>query len=87
MYWSRVPAESRHGIILGYTLSFVDATDNTATWTNHTIQNDNTSSFFNKTLAGLKIYTPYTFRLLAFTYRAEGPFSDNLTVWTDDFSK
>lgn len=87
LHWSRIPPENRNGIILGYKLSFIDATDESAAWVNHTILNDNASRVFSKKLSGLKIYTPYIFKLLGYTYRAEGPFSNNLTVWTDEFGE
>ena len=85
--WSNVPEESRHGIILGYRISFADATSISMKWENRTLPNDPTTGIFKMILAKLKIYTPYIFKILAYTYRGEGPFSNNITVWTDDFSK
>ena len=86
VYWSRVPPDGRNGIILGYKLSFIDASNISATWVNRTKLNDDKTRSFNETLIGLKIYTPYVFKILAYTYRGEGPFSRNITVRTDDFS-
>eukprot|EP00794_Sanderia_malayensis_P019880 gene19880-21821_t len=40
---------------------------------------------FNKTVTGLKIYTPYVFRVAGFTYKAVGVYSEDLTVWTDEY--
>ena len=82
-----MPLEHRNGIILGYKLSYKDETLPTSDWINVTIGNvQGGTDLFNKTLSKLKIYTPYMFRVLAFTYRAEGPFSENVTVRTDDYS-
>ena len=84
--WSRVPTKDRNGIILGYKLSYKDETLPTSDWINITIANDQGGTdLFNKTLSNLKIYTKYIVRVLGFTYRAEGPFSKNIIVRTDDY--
>ena len=47
----------------------------------------NGSDVFNVTLTALKIYTPYSFKILAYTYRSDGVFSHNITVWTDEYGE
>ena len=84
--WTRVPKEHRQGIIDGYRLYYADKTLPDISWHNIIIPNrygggDN----FNQTVKGLKIYTPYLFKISAFTYKAEGMLSDNVTVWTDEY--
>ena len=86
--WTRVPKEHRQGIIEGYRLYYADKTLPNISWHNLSMPNRHGGSdMFNQTVNGLKIYTPYLFRISAFTYKAEGVFSDNVTVWTDEYSK
>ena len=89
--WSRVPKEQRHGIILGYKLSVKDESISDREWINHTIpfteNGELNTTRFNQTLTNLKIYTPYAMKILAYNYRGEGPFSENVTIRTGDFSK
>ena len=84
--WSRVPEEHRQGIIEGYRLYYADKTLPYISWRNLKIPNRHGGGdMFNQTVGGLKIYTPYLFKISAFTYRAEGALSDNVTVWTDEY--
>lgn len=88
MNWTRVPEESRHGIISGYVLHFRDETISTATWHNITVPNrQNGSDYFSKIVNELKIYTPYSFKIQAFTFRGFGVISDAVTIWTDEHGK
>ena len=84
--WTRVPKGYRQGTIEGYKLYYADKTLSSISW--HTIIISNRhggGDNFNQTVKGLKTYTPYLFKISAFTYRAEGALSDNLTVWTDEY--
>ena len=86
MNWTRIPKEFRHGVIFGYKLHYKDETLVDAPWKNITIANrEGGGDEFNETITGLKIYTPYTFRIQAFTYKADGAMSKNVTVWTDEY--
>ena len=88
MNWTRVPEEARHGIIIGYILHFRDATLPRATWHNITVPNrQNGSDYFSQIVNDLKIYTPYSFKIQAFTKRGFGVISDAVTVWTDEHGK
>lgn len=88
MNWTRVPKEFRHGIVTGYKLYYKDGTISHAPWKYIVIPNrQNGSDVFSQNVTGLKIFTPYIFKVLAFTYKADGVFSENVTVWTDEFSK
>lgn len=63
----------------------MDATISDGPWYNITTPNKHDDSdVLNQTVTGLKIFTPYLFRILAFTYKSEGILSDNVTVWTDE---
>ncbi len=65
-----------------------DETITNSSWISHIISSEeDNNGFFNKTLVNLKIYTPYQFKVAGFTVKAVGVFSDNVTVWTDDFCK
>ena len=87
MSWFRVPKPFRFGIIRGYKLRFSDKTSLKQSWTELTIPNrfDEDDSF-NMTIGNLKIYTPYVFTIAAFTDKAFGVYSENSTVWTDEYS-
>ena len=86
MKWTRVPKEHRQGIIEGYKLYYKDKTIPDGPWHNVIVPNrQGGSDLFNKTVTGLRIYTPYVFRIQAFTYKADGVFSENITVWTDEY--
>lgn len=86
--WRRVPKEFRNGIIVGYKLDYKDKTVPGGPWLTITVPNrHNGSDVFNQTIAGLKKYTPYLFRIQAFTYRADGVLSENVTIWTDEGGK
>ena len=81
-----MPEEHRQGIIEGYRLYYADKTLPYISWRNLKIPNRHGGGdMFNQTVGGLKIYTPYLFKISAFTYRAEGALSDNVTVWTDEY--
>lgn len=85
--WQRVPKPFRFGLIFGYKLHFKDSTLQNAPWKELTIPNSFDGDVFNETIANLKIYTPYKFRIAAYTMKAVGVFSDNITVWTDEHSE
>lgn len=86
MTWLRVPPEHRQGVIDGYRLYYKDKTTPDAPWSIISVPNrQGGGDMFNQTVSGLKIYTPYLFKMSAFTYRAEGVISDNVTVWTDEY--
>ena len=88
MTWSRVPKEHRQGVIDGYKLYYKDKTLPDGPWKHIITQNrQGGGDMFNQTVTELKIYTPYVFKISAFTYKAEGVLSDNVTVWTDEFGK
>eukprot|EP00794_Sanderia_malayensis_P019881 gene19881-21822_t len=85
--WFRVPEAHTQGVILGYKLMYKDGTIPDATWINFSLPNvlNEEYGLFNKTVTGLKIYTPYVFRVAGFTYKAVGVYSEDLTVWTDEY--
>ena len=86
--WARVPKEHRQGIIEGYRLYYADKTLPNISWHNLSTPNRHGGGdMFNQTVKGLKIYTPYLFKIAAFTYRAEGAVSESVTVWTDEYGK
>lgn len=86
MSWTRVPKANRHGIVFGYRIYYRDQTIPNATWRNITIPNrHNGSDAFSTIIGGLKIYTPYLCKITAFTYKSEGVFSKDITVWTDEY--
>ena len=88
MTWIRVPKEYRHGIIEGYRLHYKDSIIPDAPWQNVTVENRHSGSdIFNTTVTGLRIYTPYMFRIQAYTIGGEGVLSDNVTIWTDEYGK
>ena len=88
MTWTRVPKEYRHGIIEGYRLHYKDTTIPDAPWQNVTVTNrHNGNDILNTTVTGLRIYTPYMFRIQAFTTGGEGVLSENVTVWTGEYGK
>ena len=65
---------------------YTDGTLDTPAWVNLTIPNRlDGNNTFNQTITGLKIFTPYFFKIKAFTYKAAGVASANVTVWTDDY--
>ena len=85
MTWSRVPKEHRQGVIDGYKLYYKDKTLPDGPWKHIITPNrQGDGDMFNQTVTELKIYTPYVFKISAFTYKAEGVLSDNVTVWTDE---
>ncbi len=82
-----MPEGFRQGVIEGYKLMYKDGTIPNATWTTFSIPNiAYENDIFNKKLTDLKIYTPYVFKVAAFTNRKVGVFSEHVTVWTDDYS-
>lgn len=88
MSWFRVPEPFRFGTILGYKLRYADKTMAKLSWIELTIPNRiGGNDSFNFTISSLKTYTPYIFDIAAFTYKAVGVYSDNVTVWTDAYSK
>ena len=88
MFWFRVPKPLRFGTIDGYKLRYADKTVNKLSWAEITIPNRiGGGDLFNITIGNLKIYTPYLFDIAAYTYRAVGEYSDNVTVWTDEYGK
>ena len=88
MKWDRVPANFRHGIILGYRLFYKDISLPDQPW-KHLFVNNSVNGAVNlrTNLTGLKIYTPYAFMIQAFNIKAFGKLSENVTVWTDEYGK
>ena len=88
MTWARVPEESRHGIINGYILHYRDETILNSTWQSAIVSaRHNRSNSCTHIIDGLKIYTPYSFKIQAFTYKGIGVLSAAVTVWTDEHGK
>ena len=83
MHWSSVPDPFKHGIILGYKIMARDITANSSTWVNQTLLNTN----FSTNYTDLKSFTPYEFRILAFTDKGEGVISESVIVRTGSTSK
>ena len=85
MNWTRVPEGARHGVIVGYVLHYRDETIENTMWHSSTVPNrQNGSDEFSHIVTGLKIYTPYAFKIQAFTNRGHGVLSKIVTVWTDE---
>ena len=70
MKWLHVPQEEQNGIILGYNVQLYDVAGNNIR--NTTLDGANTTSVV---LAGLEIWTNYSYRVSAFTVKGEGPWS------------
>ena len=83
MYWSFVPDQFKNGIILGYKIMGKDNTTSNSTWVNQTLSNKALSTNYTD----LKIFTPYEFRILAFTNKGEGVVSEPVIVRTGSTSK
>lgn len=89
LHWEAVPYEHANGLILGYILELVKT---------HIIYKDilNTSSYnitihgettLNRVFTSLEMFTDYTYRILAFTSKGNGNFSEPITVRTDEDGK
>ena len=85
--WLQVPQSFRFGTILGYKLRYAEKSLQNLTLSEVAIPNRLDNVSFHTTIANLKIYTPYSFWIAAFTYKSTGVYSDEVTIWTDEFSK
>ncbi|XP_048579474.1 uncharacterized protein LOC116616082 isoform X2 [Nematostella vectensis] len=86
--WSNVPEAHRNGIIQNFVFSYGETA---LPWSNHsniTLTLDSLATtaegYFTKDLTGLKIWTLYSIRILAFTV-GDGPFNAPVVTRTDEF--
>ena len=81
VFWERIPRPHRNGIVVGYKVCYKRA--------------DSVNSVMYCTavhahgieLGGLKPYTPYWVTVLGYTNKGEGPTSEPVKVWTDQFGE
>ncbi|XP_044169231.1 receptor-type tyrosine-protein phosphatase F-like isoform X1 [Acropora millepora] len=79
VFWERIPRPHRNGIVVGYKVCYKRA--------------DSVNSVMYCTavhahgieLGGLKPFTPYWVTVLGYTTKGEGPTSEPVKVWTDQF--
>ena len=81
VFWERIPRPHRNGIVVAYKVCYkrADSVNSvmycTAVYA-HGIE-----------LGGLKPYTPYWVTVLGYTNKGEGPTSEPVKVWTDEFGE
>ena len=81
VFWERIPRPHRNGIVEGYKVCYKRA--------------DSVNSVMYCTavhaqgieLGGLKPFTPYWVTVLGYTRKGEGPTSEPVKVWTDQFGE
>lgn len=81
VFWERIPRPHRNGIVVGYKVCYKRA--------------DSVNSVMYCTvvyahgieLTGLKPFTPYWVTVLGYTSKGEGPTSEPVKVWTDQFGE
>lgn len=76
--WSSVPQESQHGIIRGYKIFYYD----TGGTTQVAVIKGGSKRLY--ALTGLRPFTEYHVRILAYTYVGDGVKSPGITVVTDE---
>lgn len=81
--WEPVPDDHVNGIVLGYRLFYKQADKAINDFSNLTVN----SSIFDIEINGLKFYTKYELRLLAFTMVGDGNISEPVYCMTDEDSK
>lgn len=79
VFWSQVPKPHRNGHVLGYKVCYKRAD------TNDSVLYCIAVYALGIELGGLKSYTPYWITVLSYTNKGEGPTSEPLLVWTDEF--
>lgn len=81
--WEPVPDDHVNGIVLGYRLFYKQADKAINDFSNLTVN----SSIFDIETNGLKFYTKYELRLLAFTMVGDGNISEPVYCMTDEDGK
>lgn len=81
--WEPVPDDHVNGIVLGYRLFYKQADKAINDFSNLTVN----SSIFDIEINGLKYYTKYELRLLAFTMVGDGNISEPVYCMTDEDGK
>ena len=81
--WEPVPDDHVNGIVLGYRLFYKQADKAINDFSNLTVN----SSIFDIEINGLKFYTKYELRLLAFTMVGDGNISEPVYCMTDEDGK
>lgn len=81
--WETVPDDHVNGIVLGYRLFYKQADKAINDFSNLTVN----SSIFDIEINGLKFYTKYELRLLAFTMVGDGNISEPVYCMTDEDGK
>lgn len=81
--WEPVPDDHVNGIVLGYRLFYKQADKAINDFSNLTVN----SSIFDIEINGLKFYTKYELRLLAFTMVGDGNISEPVNCMTDEDGK
>ena len=81
VFWGQIPKYHRNGYILGYKVCYKRAD------TNNSILYCTAVFALGLELGGLQPYTPYWITVLGYNNQGEGPTSQPLQVWTDEFGK
>ena len=81
VFWAQIPKPHRNGLVLGYKVCYKRAdTSNSVLYC--------TAVFaLGIELGGLKPFTPYWITVLGYTNKGEGPTSEPIQVWTDEFGE
>lgn len=79
VFWGQIPKYHRNGYILGYKVCYKRAD------TNNSILYCTAVFALGLELGGLQPYTPYWITVLGYNNQGEGPTSQPLQVWTDEF--
>ena len=81
VFWEQIPRYHRNGYILGYKVCYKRAD------TNNSVLYCTAVFALGLELGGLQPYTPYWITVLGYNNQGEGPTSQPLQVWTDEFGK
>ena len=81
MTWGKVPEGYVHGILQGYSVFYSEMTaDKKISYVNVTTDPENRQLY----VTGLKKFTKYSVKVLAFTRKGDGAVSTDISVLTDE---
>ena len=80
--WNPIPQSNVHGILEGYRIQLKKA--NESYWEE---EYNITKDDYSKNIENLWKYTKYVIRIVGFTSIGDGPYSPEVTVWTDEDGK
>ena len=83
MTWGEVPKGFIHGILRGYRVFYRRTDDEESYYLNSTTEPTERKLH----ITGLKKFTEYSVKVLAFTIKGDGEVSNNISVMTDEDGK